>query len=148
MEHVVDMVGKINGVWLFLMVGAIGWAISEMVKSVAKQHRLARQTEQMAVLKKSMIDRGMSADEIERVIRAGEEPPADPRFPKEPKGPIAAMVKQGMDAKEIEKVIGSGLQTSEGPDEVVRTMSKHGYSGDDIARVIGALDRRPRVPTV
>lgn len=146
MEEVVKLVHAVGGLWIFLIVGAICWAITEAVRTVARQHRLARQAEQIAVLKKSMIDRGMSADEIERVIRAGDEPP--PKAPKKATRPIGAMVAQWMSAEDIEKVINTGLQTSETPDEVARAMSENSYSGDDIARVIGALDRRPRVPTV
>lgn len=148
MDYIVRIVHDLGGVWIFLIVGAIGWSLSEMVRSIAKHLRLARQAEQLAVLKKSMIDRGMSADEIERVIRSGDETATSAPRKCGPRGPISTMAAQGMKSADIEKVIGSGLQTHEGPDEVVRAMSANGYSGDDIARVVGALDRRPRVPTV
>ena len=39
--------------------------------AIASNWRKARQSEQLAVLKQSMIERGMSAEEIERVINAG-----------------------------------------------------------------------------
>lgn len=48
-----------------------GWAIYASVKSVAENRRAARIAEQNAVLKKEMIDKGFSADEIVKVLEAG-----------------------------------------------------------------------------
>jgi hypothetical protein len=53
------------------MVVAGGWIIPVTVAAIASNWRKAHQAEQLAVLKQSMIERGMSADEIERVINAG-----------------------------------------------------------------------------
>jgi hypothetical protein len=138
------------GLWHFLSFGALCWAITEVVSIICRNRRQATQAEQLAVLKKSMIDRGMSAEEIERVVRAGgpTEDSKAAKAAKPEKGPVLAMIEQGMEAVDIEKVIVGGLKTGETPDDLVKAMSEHGYSGDDIARVLAALDRRPRVPVI
>jgi hypothetical protein len=48
-----------------------GWIIPAVTSIVAKNWRKARESEQLAVLKQSMIERGMSVDEMERVINMG-----------------------------------------------------------------------------
>ena len=53
------------------IVVAGGWIIPVTVGVLVKTWHKARESEQLAVLKQSMIERGMSADEIERVINAG-----------------------------------------------------------------------------
>jgi hypothetical protein len=48
-----------------------GGIIIAVAQTIATTWRRARESEHLAVLKQSMIDRGMSADEIERVLNAG-----------------------------------------------------------------------------
>jgi hypothetical protein len=48
-------------------VPVIGWVITD----IAKNWRKVRVSEQLAALKQSMIERGMTAEEIERVLDAG-----------------------------------------------------------------------------
>jgi hypothetical protein len=48
-----------------------GWIIPVTASAIAKNWRRARESEHLAVLKQSMIERGMSVEEIERVINAG-----------------------------------------------------------------------------
>ena len=55
-------------VWIVLFGG---WIIPAVVAIVAKNWRKARESEHLAVLKQSMIERGMSVDEMERVLRLG-----------------------------------------------------------------------------
>ena len=50
------------------------WPIWFIVDSIASNWRKARIAEQQAVLKREMIERGYSADEIERVLAAGARP--------------------------------------------------------------------------
>jgi hypothetical protein len=50
----------------------IGW----IVYGIARSWQQVRVTEQLTALKQSMIERGMTAEEIERVMSAGV-PPAD-----------------------------------------------------------------------
>ena len=48
-----------------------GWIIPVVVGTVAKNWRKARESEHLAALKQSMIERGMSVEEMERVIKLG-----------------------------------------------------------------------------
>jgi hypothetical protein len=57
--------------WAFLAIVAVGWALVGVVSAVAKNWRKARESEHLAALKQSMVEKGMPADEIERVVNAG-----------------------------------------------------------------------------
>jgi hypothetical protein len=57
--------------WIGIMVIAGGWVIPATASAIAKNLRKARESEHLTMLKQSMIERGMSADEIERVVNAG-----------------------------------------------------------------------------
>lgn len=52
-----------------------GWVIVGVVRSFTDNWRKVRVAEQTAALKQTMIDKGMSAEDIERVLRAGSTPP-------------------------------------------------------------------------
>jgi hypothetical protein len=54
---------------LFIFGGGVFIAIVSMVCSAWKSNR---QNERLSILKQQMLDKGMSADEIVRVINAGE----------------------------------------------------------------------------
>ncbi len=56
---------------LFVLFVFGGWVITSAVSSFCKNWRMARESEHLAALKQSMIERGMSAEEIERVIKVG-----------------------------------------------------------------------------
>ena len=48
-----------------------GWVMVAIVRSFTDNWRKVREAEQTAALKQSMVDNGMSVDEIERVLKAG-----------------------------------------------------------------------------
>ena len=48
-----------------------GWVIYAVIATLAKNWRKARESEHLTLLKQSMIERGMSAEDIERVLKAG-----------------------------------------------------------------------------
>jgi hypothetical protein len=57
-----------HGFWVIVVgLPVIGWIVTEL----ASNWRKARTHEQLIALKQSMVQRGMSADEIERVLQAG-----------------------------------------------------------------------------
>lgn len=56
-----------------------GWVMYAIVNSIASNVRKTRVAEQNAVLKKEMLDKGFSADEIVRVLEAGDRKPASGR---------------------------------------------------------------------
>jgi len=55
---------------LFLLIFG-GWIITSVVHSVSSNWRKAKESEHLAVLKQQMLDRGLSVQEIERVVNAG-----------------------------------------------------------------------------
>jgi hypothetical protein len=57
--------------WVFLLGG--GSAIITLISSLAKHWRKVRESEHLAALKQSLVERGMSVEEIERVVRAAPE---------------------------------------------------------------------------
>jgi hypothetical protein len=65
-----DLSGEAWGC-ITLMVIAGGWIIPVTAAAIAKNWRRARESEHLAVLKQSMIERGMSVEEMERVLNAG-----------------------------------------------------------------------------
>jgi hypothetical protein len=48
-----------------------GWIVTSVVGSIAGNWRKVREAEQAAALKQSMVEKGMSAADIERVMNAG-----------------------------------------------------------------------------
>lgn len=58
-----------------------GTTVYCIINSIATNWRKARVAEQNAVLKKTMIDHGFSADEIERVIKADANPSSKKKKP-------------------------------------------------------------------
>ena len=54
-----------------LMVAVVVGGITGIIGVIATNWRKVREAEQNAALKQSMVNRGMSADEIERVLKAG-----------------------------------------------------------------------------
>jgi hypothetical protein len=48
-----------------------GWVIVAVVRAFTDSWRKVRQTEQDAALKQSMVEKGMTADDIERILNAG-----------------------------------------------------------------------------
>jgi hypothetical protein len=65
-----DMLSSLPGILTVTFLFG-GWIIVAIVSSVSKNWRKVHESEHMAALKQSMIERGMTADEIERVLRAG-----------------------------------------------------------------------------
>ena len=51
-----------------------GWVITGVVSSIMTNWRKTREAEQIAALKQSLVERGMSADDIVRVLNAGVRP--------------------------------------------------------------------------
>lgn len=56
---------------LAITIIAGGWIIPVTAAAIAKNWRGARESEHLALLKQSVIERGRSVEEIERVVNAG-----------------------------------------------------------------------------
>jgi hypothetical protein len=48
-----------------------GWIITAVTRSITDSWRRVREAEQNAALKQSLVEKGMSAGDIERVLNAG-----------------------------------------------------------------------------
>jgi hypothetical protein len=148
--------------FLFCMV--FGGGIVAAAKSVIQQRQRARRKEQDNDLKRDMVARGFSADEIERVIQArpgGALPSAaidDPRLPKhlaqgfdsgaQQANLVAALAEQGMDAEGIERILKALSESADdelpGKVSAVHRLAEQGMDAAGIERVLRAF--RPPAP--
>ena len=71
--HEIGLVAVI-GAFAVPLLGILGWIITTWMANWRK----VRVSEHLAALKQTMIERGMSADEMERVINAGLPPTRQP----------------------------------------------------------------------
>jgi hypothetical protein len=69
-----ENLGPVMALGVLVGLPMIGWVITD----IAKNWRKVRVSEHLATLKQSMIERGMSAEEIERVLNAGVTAPGQP----------------------------------------------------------------------
>ena len=68
-----DFLESLPGI-LFITFIFGGWVITGVVSSIMTNWRKTREAEQIAALKQSLVERGMSADDIVRVLNAGVRP--------------------------------------------------------------------------
>jgi hypothetical protein len=112
-----------------------GPLIGFVVYAVASNWRQVRIAEQEAVLKKEMLDRGFTPEQILAVLSAGSEPAetANPDL-------LGTMVEGGYTGDDIARVTAAidGLPAA-GRAEAIRLahkMAEHGYDGDDLVRFL------------
>jgi hypothetical protein len=77
LADVFDHLGSI----LFITFVFGGWIITSVASTFARNWRKARESEHLAALKQNMIEKGMSAEEIQRVISAAPAPAEDKQPP-------------------------------------------------------------------
>ncbi len=65
-----EVLGNLPGILTVTLLFG-GWIIVAIVARISKTWRMVQESEHQAALKQTMIERGMSADDIERVLRAG-----------------------------------------------------------------------------
>lgn len=97
-----------DNMWLIALVvfGAGGWVISDVARSIASNWRRRHESEHLAALKQSLVERGMSADEIVRVVEAGRPAPEPSAAANEHlAGVIERMMKRGKSTEEIERIV-------------------------------------------
>jgi hypothetical protein len=66
-----DFLGRLNSADLSALCSLVLFFIAGMIVWLSLQWRLHRRTEMEIALKRDMVNRGMSAQDIERVLRAG-----------------------------------------------------------------------------
>jgi hypothetical protein len=138
-----EFLKTLPGILIILFVGLI-WLITSVTDSWAKHWRAVRMAAATTELKLRMIERGMSAEEIRKVVASGadEEEENEPSgLPPSPKGKSAlqTMIENGAESESLVKVIEAGLPIEESINDVARWMAENSYEGADIAAVIAAL---------
>jgi hypothetical protein len=58
----------------WLSIAVVAGMLGSIASSIASNWRKARESEHTVALKQSMVDKGMSAEDIERVMNAGRPP--------------------------------------------------------------------------
>jgi hypothetical protein len=129
-----------------------------MVAILASQWRRVRVTEAETALKQQMLDRGMPAAEIERVIKASADDSsgleglcASEEEKSERTALVEAMLENGMEAADVERVLralgsataGESAAATAEKVAVVKTLVENELSAEDIERVLHAFDARP-----
>lgn len=139
-----------------LLVG-VGWIIHGWVREFWQHHQAIEVTQQIATLKAKLAERGLSADEIVKVINAGlpEEQAAAAAQADEDmlerarrqNSALYALFANRVDAAGIVEVIHTTGGYHEGTADVTKWMAENGYCGADIARVIRAILKKDDTPT-
>jgi hypothetical protein len=129
-------------------------ALVGLVAILAHQWRAVRRAEMEAALKQDMLKRGLSAEEIERVLRASEKPPEEAAG----EDPISdneyylveKMVEEGRPAGDIERLVqalkSTGTAVSDNEYYVIEKMLEEGKTAEDIERVVRAFRVPPPAP--
>jgi len=110
-----------------------------------------RRAEIDAALKHDMLQRGMGAEDIERVLRASAAP-AEPASPcdNSPAGLAGVLADHSYDGDDIAAVLKAmddrGTPLTPAEFAVVRKMAEQGYDGDDVVAAIRALPKPAPAP--
>jgi SOS response regulatory protein OraA/RecX len=114
-----DFLSKLNGGEIIGLAAVIAGPMVAIVAVIATQWRRVRVAEFEATLKQQMLDKGMSAAEIEQVMRASQDPAAA--------GPVASTGNGALDKAAL-----------------AQRMVDEGYEGKDIERVLKAYQPGPQ----
>jgi hypothetical protein len=131
-----------------------GWIIVAVTISIAKNWRKIHESEHAAALKQSMIERGMSADDIERVLRAGPRPDTSegeergesPRkVADDLTGLAGKLAEHDVPAAEMEQILGAVRGCDPGTRKcvakTVETMLDNGANSEQVAAAVRAIAR-------
>jgi hypothetical protein len=136
-----DVVAIVSMVFVFG-----GPLIGFVVYSVASNWRRVRIAEQEAVLKKEMLDRGFTPEQIVTVLSGGSEPAETANGDL-----LGALVDHGYSGEDIVQVTAAidRLPAADRP-EVLRLagkMVKNGYDGDDLVRFLESRSEAAGAPS-
>ncbi len=120
-----------------------GWIIVAVVSSLAKSWRKIHESEHLAALKQGMIERGMSADEIERVLRAAPESAEDSPGDDAATELATKLAEHGVPAPALEQILTTFRAASPGARKpLVKTvvaMLDNGAESDQVIAAVRAL---------
>jgi hypothetical protein len=151
-----EMFGSLTGVLTVTLLFG-GWIIVAVIGSLGKNWRKVHESEHMAALKQSMIERGMSVEEIERVLRAGPAGLEDSRTDStcDQSKKLAELSKRlaehGVPAPAMEQILGTfrtaGAGERKNMTRTVVAMLDGGADTEQVLAVVRALSRNPQEPT-
>jgi hypothetical protein len=147
-----ELLGKLNGGELIGLCAAVGGLLVAAIAVITHQWRRVRVAEIEATLKQQMLDKGMTAADIEQVMMASRRPASSSGLViGEDSTPdqgslMALMVEGGYEATDIERVIRAFQELPGGSSNltrdralVVRKMIEHEHEAGDIERVLRAF---------
>ncbi len=131
-----------------------GGALVGITAILAHQWRAIRRTELETALKQDMLRRGLSVEEIERVLRATERPPEGPAKADPVSDNAYAltekMIDEGRSGDEIERLVtllkATGGTVSDNEYALIEKMLDEGKPIDQIERVVRAFRTPPPAP--
>lgn len=139
-----------------LLVG-VGWIIHGWVREFWQHHQTIEVTQQLTTLKAKLAERGLSAEQIVKIINAGlpEEQAAAAAEADEDaldrarrqNSTLYPMFANRVDAAGIVEVIHTTGVYDESTADVTKWMAENAYCGADIARVIRAILKKDDTPT-
>jgi hypothetical protein len=125
-----------------------GWIIVAVVGYITKSWRRIHESEHAAVLKQSMIERGMSVDEIERVMRAGPESQRDSDKEDDADDMTKLsekLVEHSVPAADLEQIVvtfrAAGTATRKSMKKTIEAMLDGGADSAQVLAVVRALSR-------
>jgi hypothetical protein len=131
----------------------VGGALVGITAILAHQWRAVRRTEMEMVLKQDMLKRGLSVEEIERVLRASEGPPERPAKADPVSDNAYAltekMIDEGRSGEEIERLVTlfrAGGTVSDNEYALIEKMLDEGKPVEQIERVLRAFRTTPTPP--
>jgi hypothetical protein len=126
------------GFWLIILAPAILGAIGAFLLKIAGEWRKARATDSEAILKQEMVQRGMTAEEIVRVLQAGQSGASDTvRL-----GVGELMAEKAYQAADIVQVVNAWPSLPPSVQATVRTMVENEYSAAEIKKVLDGCQVR------
>jgi hypothetical protein len=117
-----EFLNKLEGGEIIGLVAVTGGLLVAIIATAATQWRRVRVAEIEASLKQQMLDKGMSAAEIEAVMRAGQE--------------VSGFSSTSTGNEAVDRAA------------LVQRMVDEGYGGEDIERVLKAYNVSPKSPEV
>ncbi len=116
MSEFIAGLGKGNIFWLLVIGGGVIYGV---VYCIVQSWRRVRITEIEATLKQQMLDRGMTAEDIERIMRASS--------------------RRAESASEA-------VTEDDNRSELIQNLAENGMSAEDIERILRALQKPTEVP--
>jgi len=157
-----DILSKFDSGDFIGLVAVIGGFLVAAIYLIVDQWRRVRLTEMEAALKQQMLDKGMSAVDIEQVLRASRKSGKKGAAGKETsdKSSLANnLIENGYEGQDIERVLKAlpdqpnrpGPEAPrdsalEGKIALVEKMVENGYEVDDIIRILNAFPDQPQRP--